>query len=395
MTAPGPAGKAHARRVAFYTDARAWPGGAEVYLTGLMRWLRSAGWAAHLFTSDRPATTAWVELLRAEGFPVGCFRPTREIDARGGAEAARLLAGFDLVHFNKTDPRTCLPAIPAARRAGARVVVSTEHIAKRPESHYPAGAAVVTALVRRANRSVDRIVVVSESSRRAYIENYRCDPSKVLAVRNGVDLDRFARLPDRAASRLALGLAPGDTVATVVGRLCAGKGQAAAIAAAALVRERLDGFRLLLVGDGPMAPELKALAGERCASGDVVFAGFRDDIDAVLSASDLFLLASEAESLPLSVLEAMAAGLPVVSTNVGGLSEAVEDGVTGRLVPPGDAAALADAIAGVLGSADRGAAMGRAGRRRAEAEFDVRACYARVASLYEELLAASGGGARA
>jgi glycosyltransferase involved in cell wall biosynthesis len=374
--------------VAFYTDARAWPGGAEVYLTGLVRWLRSAGWPVHLFTSDRPATREWVDLLRAEGTRVSCFRPTREIDPRGGADAARMLRGFDLVHFNKTDPRTCLPAIPAARRAGARVVVTTEHIAKRPESHYPMGARVVTTLVRRANRRVDRVIVVSESSRRAYIENYRCAPSKVLAIRNGVDLARFGRLPDRRASRLALGIAPGDVVAVVVGRLCRGKGQAAAIEAAASVRERVPGFRLLLVGDGPLASELKALAGERGAAGDVIFAGFRDDVHAVLSASDLLLLASEAESLPLSVLEAMAAALPVVSTDVGGLREAVEDGVTGRLVPPRDPAALADAIAEVLGRPDRGAAMGRAGRLKAETDFDVRACYAKVASLYEDLLAA-------
>lgn len=389
MSMPRVTGGARRRGLAFYTDARAWPGGAEVYLTGLMRWLRSDGWDVRLFTSDRPATAAWVDLLRAEGFPVRCFRPTREIDLAGGAEAARMLAGFDLVHFNKTDPRTCLPALPAARRAGARVVVTTEHIAKRPESHYPLGAAVVTALVRRANRSVDRIVVVSESSRRAYVENYRCAPSKVLTIRNGVDLERFGRLPDRAASRRALGLASGDVVATVVGRLCAGKGQAAAVAAAASVRGRVPGFRLLLVGDGPLASELRALARERCSQGEVVFAGFRDDIDAVLSASDLFLLASEAESLPLSVLEAMAAGLPVVSTDVGGLAEAVGDGVTGRLVPPGDPAALADAIVEVLGSADRGAAMGRAGRLKAESGFDVRACYAKVALMYEDLLTAA------
>lgn len=388
MSVPGLTGKARKRGVAFYTDARAWPGGAEVYLTGLMRWLRSAGWEVHLFTSDRPVTREWVDLLRADGIPVSRFRPTREVDPGGGAEAARMLRGFDLVHFNKTDPRTCLPAIPAARRAGARVVVTTEHIAKRPESHYPMGARTVTALVRRANRHVDRVVVVSESSRRAYIGNYHCEPSKVLAIRNGVDLARFERLPDRQASRRALGTTPGDIVAVVVGRLCAGKGQAAAIAAAASVRERVPGFKLLLVGDGPLAPELRALAGERGTAGDVIFAGFRGDIEAVLSASDLFLLASEAESLPLSVLEAMAAALPVVSTDVGGLSEAIEDGVTGRLVPPGDPAALADAIVEVLGSPDRGAAMGRAGRLRAESEFDVRVCYSTVALLYKELLAA-------
>jgi glycosyltransferase involved in cell wall biosynthesis len=376
--------------VAFYTDARAWPGGAEVYLTGLTRWLRSAGWGVRLLMSDRPVTREWVALLRGEGVAVDVFRPTREIDPGGGAEAARLLRGFDVVHFNKTDARTCLPAIPAARRAGARVVVTTEHIARYPKSHYPMGAAVVAALVRRANRHVDRIVVVSESSRRAYIRNYRCEPSKVRAIANGVDLSRFAALPDRAESRRSLGLAPGDVVATVVGRLCEGKGQAAAIAAVAAVRDRLPGLRLLLVGDGPLAAELRATA-DRALPGAVVFAGFRGDIEAVLSASDLLLLSSEAESLPLSVLEAMAASVPVVSTDVGGLGEAVEDGVTGRLVPVGSTPALAAAIVDVLGRPDRGAAMGRAGRLRAEASFDVRTCYAKVASLYEELLSSAGG----
>ncbi len=131
-----------------------------------------------------------------------------------------MLAGFELVHFNKTDPRTCLPAIPAARRAGARVVVSTEHIAKSPESHYPMGAAVVTALVRRANRSVDRIVVVSESSRRAYVGNYRCDPSKVLDVRNGVDL---------GALRAAAGQGGGAPGARSCARRRRGDGRRAAL----------------------------------------------------------------------------------------------------------------------------------------------------------------------
>jgi glycosyltransferase involved in cell wall biosynthesis len=379
------------RTVVFYTDARAWPGGAEVYATGLMRWLRSAGWGVRLFTSDREATRGWVELLREEGFAVGLFRPTREVDPRGAAEATRMFRGSPLVHFNKTDSRTCLPAIGAARRAGAMVVVSTEHVTRRVRSHYPLGAELVTAMVRAANRCVDRILVVSEASRREYLENFRCRAEKVVTIRGGVDLSRFAHLPDRETARRAVGLPPDAIVAVSVGRLCRGKGQDAAIAATALARGAVTGLKLLLVGDGEMRSELQALVRDRGLAADVVFAGHRSDVDVVLAAADLLVQASESETLSLTVLEAMAAGLPVVSTDCGGPREIVEDGVTGRLVPTGDPGALADAITGVLRSADRGAAMGRAGRLKAAAEFDVRTTYARTASLYEELLSSAGG----
>ncbi|MBM3307187.1 MAG: glycosyltransferase family 4 protein [Candidatus Eisenbacteria bacterium] len=389
MSAPGSAGGAGARRVAFYTDAQAWPGGAEMYLTGLMRWLRSAGWEPCLFASDRAETGEWRAMLGAEGFAVTAFRPTRELDARGAAEAARMLEGFPLVHFNKTHPRTCLPAIGAARRAGARVVVSTEHVTGRIRSRYPLGSAVAAALTRAANRSLDRIIVVSEASRREYARNFRCAPEQLVAIRGGVDPGRFERLPDRGAARRGLGIAPDATVVVTVGRLCEGKGQDAAVEAVALARGRIEGLMLLLVGDGPARGRLEALARERGVSDRVVFAGARGDIETVLASADAMILSSEAESLPLSVLEAMAAGLPVVSTDVGGISEAVVDRVTGRVVPRRDPDALADATAEVLGRPDHGAALGRAGRARVEAEFDVRQSYAKTAALYADLLAAA------
>jgi len=300
-----------------------------------------------------------------------------------------MLGGFDVLHVSKPDVRTCLPALFASRRAGVKVVVTTEHVVQRAASRYPLGSAVVAALVRRANRSVDRIITVSEMSRQAYVENYGGDPARVLAIRNGVDLDRFRALPDRAASRQSLGLRREDIVTTVVGRLVPGKGHAAAIESVSALAGRVPRLRLLVVGDGPLASDLARLAAAMRVRDRVVFAGTRHDIDAVLSASDLLLLASEAESLPFAVLEAMAAALPVVATAVGALAEAVEDGVTGRLVPVGDPDALAGALADVLTSPDRGAAMGIAGRARAEAAFDARSNHRRVAQLYDELLEAA------
>jgi len=379
------------RSVAFYTDARAWPGGAEVYLTGLMRWLRGAGWSVRLLTSDRAATRAWVDAMRAEGFDVACFRPYGEVSLRAARDAERMLRGSDVVHFNKTDVRTCLPAIPAASRAGVRVVVATEHVTKPVESHYPLGARFVTALVRHANGFVDRTLVVSEESRRQYLANFRSDPSKVIAVRGGVDAARFSRLPGRREARAALGLPQEAEIAVNVGRLSRGKGQDALIECLPQLRERRPDVLLALVGDGPCSAEFRELALRKGVADRVVFTGSRSDVEVVLAASDVFVLASSSETLSLCLLEAMAAALPVVSTACGGPNEIVIDGVTGRLVPVGDAPALVAAVADVLASPDRGAAMGRAGRVRAAAEFDVRANYAGVAALYEELLAAAEG----
>lgn len=379
------------KRVAFYTDAKAW-GGAEVYLTQLARGLDEAGWCVTLFTSDRRATDAWVEDNERIGIGGARFRPTRVIDRGGFREALRLFKGFELVHFNKTSPRTCLPGIPAARRAGARIVVSTEHIAAPPESRYPFRARQLTHLIRRANRLLDRIIVVSNMSRRTYIESYEADPSRILTIHNGVDLSRFTREPGSGAPLTDLGLEVGDSVAVVIGRLCAGKGHETALAAAPAICEKVPRFKLLIVGSGPLQEELKRQAQERGVADAVVFAGFRGDVPALLAACDLLMLPSDAESLPLSVLEAMAAGLPVVATDVGGISEAVDDGTTGVLVAPGDPAALAAAAVGVLASPQRSLEMGRAGRAKVEGEFSVGRCIRSVISLYEELLAAKAEG---
>jgi len=140
---------------------------------------------------------------------------------------------------------------------------------------------------------------------------------------------------------------------------------------------------LRLVGDGPERPAAEALAAELGLEESVEFLGNRTDVDRLLADADVFVLASYAvENLPFAVLEAMAAGLPVVATDVGALAELVRDGVTGALVPPRDAAALARALTAVLADPDR-ATLGLAGRAHLQAEF---AFDDFVARLEEELL---------
>ena len=136
------------------------------------------------------------------------------------------------------------------------------------------------------------------------------------------------------------------------------------VEAMALLRPRSPHACLVIAGDGDRRPALEALVRARSLEGRVLFAGFRDDLDRLLPAFSVFCLSSHLEGLGTSVLDAMAFGLPVVATAAGGIPEAVEDGLTGRVVPPRAPAALADALVEVLGDEARRRALGEAGRRR-------------------------------
>jgi len=374
------------RSVAYYMDSAAWPGGAETWLTHLMLGVLASGWSVTLFLTDRRASDDWAGELRSSGIEVARVRPPREIDPAAYREALRLFRGVPLVHFNKAHPRACLPVIPAARRAGARGVVSSEHVVLAPRSRYPLGAAAVRRLVRRANDSVDVITVPSDASRSTYLASYGADESKVVTVRGAVDLVRFETGADRAAVRDELRVETDASVAAVVGRLCEGKGLATALRIVRLVAERVPRFRLVIVGGGPLEERLLQIVRDEELTESVRLVGPRDDVPRLLLAVDLLLVASESETAGLSALEGMAAGLPVVATAVGGLTEAVEPGVTGLLVPPGDPRALADAVVEVLTHPELARELGARGRDRVASEFSTEKLVARMTSIYEELL---------
>jgi len=368
--------------VGFYMDSDAWPGGAELWLTHLMRGLRDEGCDVSIVLTEKVATDPWASLLEDNGVRVSRVRATRELDRAGVKEAAAALAGQALVHVNKPHPRACLPAIEGARLAGASALVVSEHVVSPPRSRYPMGAAVVRRLVRRANALADVITVPSEASRATYIEAYRPDPSKVVTVRGAVDLRLYGRPVDRESVRGSLGLPDGARAAAIVGRLHAGKGLPTALRAVSIVRQRVGDFHLVVVGDGDMRGELVALRDALGLSAAVHIVGARDDVPSVLQAVNLLLIPSESETAGLTAIEAGAAGIPVVATNVGGLPEAVLDGRTGVLVPPRDERAIADAVVRVLSDATVAAEMGEAGRKFVCEEFGRGRLVSRMAEVY-------------
>jgi glycosyltransferase involved in cell wall biosynthesis len=175
-----------------------------------------------------------------------------------------------------------------------------------------------------------------------------------------------------------------------VARLVQGKRHAVLLHALARLRDEGADFECELVGDGPWLETTQALAAKLGLADRVNFLGTRppEDVRALLAGADVFVLASIWEGLPGSVLEAMAAGLPVVGTNVNGIREIVVPGETGVLVPPDDADALADALGALLANAGVRAKMGRNGRDRARAEFSIETLVERKTALFGEIAGA-------
>ncbi len=221
-----------------------------------------------------------------------------------------------------------------------------------------------------AGRLTSAFVCVSQNGADAMAQT-GFPASRIITLWNGIDLERF---PYR-------GPRPGGPALTVA-RLSPEKDIGTLLRAVALVLPSAPGFRLDIAGDGPEKEVLHRLAADLRLGDRVRFLGEVQDISALLAGAGLFVLPSQTEGISLTILEAMASGLPVVATRVGGNPETVLDKVTGLLVPAGDPAALAQALLGLWNNTASGQAVGLAGRRRVEANFDIRRMVAEYEHLY-------------
>jgi glycosyltransferase involved in cell wall biosynthesis len=228
----------------------------------------------------------------------------------------------------------------------------------------------------------DRIIA-NANAVRDYLVRRGADPARVVTIRNGVDLDRFAAPLDVADVRRGLGLRPDDLVATVVARLEPQKGHDVVLDAAARIYERLPRLRFVFVGGGSAEASIRAEVARRGLGDRVVFTGFRTDTADLVRAADLSILVSTKEGMSNTLLESLAAGCPVIASTVGGNAEVVGD--AGILIPPRDPAALARAIRQLLGDRPAARRMGARGRERVRREFSVVRMAAETAALYDEL----------
>jgi sugar transferase (PEP-CTERM/EpsH1 system associated) len=255
---------------------------------------------------------------------------------------------------------------------------------KHGASHWDGGpTALLGRLVMRRSRA---IVAVSQDIERGVLDGNWADRNRLHTVLNGVDLTQFHARTDRASVRQAVGIPPQARVVGTVARLSPEKDQASLLAAFAKVAPAMPEARLVLVGGGPLRAALEAQARELRITERTHFLGERQDVAELLGAMDVFCLPSLTEGTSLTLLEAMATGLPVVATSVGGTPEVVAAGASGLLVEPGRPDLLADALQQVLHSESLAARFGEAGREIVRARYSMQSMVERYAGIYQRVL---------
>jgi len=287
----------------------------------------------------------------------------------------RLVRDFDVIHTHSGRAQTPVRLLGPVLRA---VRVATRHVAFEPSNRVIHGW--------KYGRGCDGVIAVSEAVRKILLRAGVSD-SKIEVITTGVELpSTLPTAEERASACAALHLGESDFVIGHMGAFTPEKGQDIAVRAAALVRESLPQARFVLAGDGPLAAALRELAQREKAR--VEFPGFLADRSEFFAALDVFIMPSRAEAWGLAALEAMAHGVPVIASNVGGLQEIVSPEGGGRLVPPDDAGALADAIRDAAGDRERLRACGLKGRERAR-KFSTQQTVDRTEAFYRRLLNAA------
>ena len=363
-----------------YIVTRADPiGGAQIHVRDLAAAVRRQGHSATVITSG---SGPFVDELRAQDTPTvvlrhlaGPINPVRDFRALREIRAvlAELRPDLLAAHSSKAGTLGRL-----AGRALQIPVVFTVHGWAFTPGIPPLRAAMYRRIERSVGPLASRIITVSEFDRRLALDARIATEDRVVTVHNGMaDITPALRAdPGRTPVRLVM-----------VARFGAQKDHATLLRALAGLREHE--WELDLIGEGPLMAQMSSLAATLGIGGRVRFLGQRMDVDQILARAQASLLVTNWEGFPLSILEAMRAGLPVVASSVGGVGESVSDGETGYLVPRGDVEVLRDRIGRLLTSAELRSRLGANARTLYEQRFTLGHCVAGTLAVYRDVLAGS------
>jgi glycosyltransferase involved in cell wall biosynthesis len=330
-------------RVLHVDPERGW-GGGEVQVMLLLRALRDAGHESCL--AARPGSRL-AQLATDAGIPVRRLPVRNHLDAWAALRLRRMARGVDVVHFHTARAHALAPAL-----AGLPI----RRVVTRRMDYVPRGGPYARWLY---NRAVDVVIAISEGVRAALLQA-GVEPARIRVVPSGVDLEACrAEAGARERLRAEWGWGANDVGVALVGVLERRKGHHLLLEAALRAAGQL---RYVFCGAGSEEAALRAQA--RPLGARVRFLGFRTDVADVLAAADVAVLPSLHEGLGVAALEAMAAARPVIASRVGGLGEVMAGGEAGILIPPGDATALADALADLAADPALRHRLGVAGRRR-------------------------------
>jgi glycosyltransferase involved in cell wall biosynthesis len=279
----------------------------------------------------------------------------------------------------------------AACIAGVPIIVHTFHGHVLRGYYGPVKTWLLRRLERELARRTDCILAVSEGVKRDLVEYGVAPPRRIRVIPLGIELEPFLAATRRGGRfRAALGIEQGLPLIGIVGRIVPIKDHHLFLGAARYIADRCPGARFVIVGDGVLGREIEAYAQTLGLGDRVMFTGWRRDLPEIYGDLDVLVISSRNEGTPVAAIEAMAARCPVVATHVGGVPDLIEDGVTGLLVPSGDAAGLADAVVTVL--RDRGLVerITEVARARVRVEFSETRLVSDTARMYRRLLSRKG-----
>ena len=315
---------------------------------------------------------------------------------RGDITAATKLANLirlekiDLLHLHNS-PGMFWGTIGQMLSGTGVPIVRTEHNPYLPDE-LPA---LYRYLYPRFTKRASRIICVSDRVRRSFVEAFPAIADKYIEIPNGIRTEDFEKLPPRHECRAQFHLAPGMKLIGTVGRMSPVKNHKLLIEALSLVRQKVPEVSLAIIGEGELRDQLAAYAADLDVSENVSLVKETKKIDYFYGALDVFCLSSNSEGMPLTLLEALASGVPIVSTDVGGIPEVIEDGKNGYLVPKGSAQALADRITELLLDPAKALAFALNGREMVHTRFPAEKMVKATELLYDEVLAKGAKSGRA
>jgi N-acetyl-alpha-D-glucosaminyl L-malate synthase BshA len=358
-------------------------GGAEVLAADFGRMHREAFDVMYLCLDDAGDLA---DSLKEEGFEVVVLGRNPGFDYSLPSKLGRILKNkqVDIIHAHQYAP-FLYSSLARGILHSRPPIIFTEHGRTFPDYRRPKRCFANKFLL----KSSDRVVAVGKQVKEALIKNEGIDPSRIDVIYNGVSVDRFSRKQDqqrRLATRMKEGVSDDMTVIIQVARLNPLKDHITAIRAMRQVVDKIPSSILLIVGEGEERAAIQDEINQLGLSRNVRMLGNRYDVQDLLEASDVFILTSVSEGIPLTVIEAMLSGLPCVATDVGGLSEIIEDGEDGFLVQAKDVLGLASRIVELVSAPEIARRFSEVGRTKTRLNFSSERMHAAYLELYQNML---------
>ncbi len=340
--------------------------------------------------SEREAVEAQIESARVKGIRIVAVPSL----VRRISPASDIQALYDLVRIiQKEKPNIVHTHTSKAGILGrlAAKITKVPYIVHTPHGHVfyghfgPLLSRIFIWIEKLFSLFTDRIITLTEGEKKDYIELSLFPPEKLFKIHSGVDIEKFKQEPVSAVEKKhSLGLAQNGLVVGFIGWLLPIKGPMHLLKAMEDVWQDHDDTILVFIGKGDLDVDLRAEALKASTNGRVNFLGWRHDIDEIMPIFDIFVLPSLNEGMGRVLVEAMAAGKPIVASNVGGIPDLVQHDINGLLVPPGDEKALAASIKQLINDPEKAKKMGQRGRELCN-QFSVEAMVEKIDALYMEL----------